>query len=410
MAKSIFILLLLGFFSSASSPVHSATSNKKANPSLNGPAKTATLKIPYLHRIEPDEPIRPFFDPVPDSLGLLGAQLGVADNNTTGQFTHQSFELVALGLEPEADLVKAFKNLIAQGHRLFISDLKALDLQQLARLPEAQGVGFLDIQTGDDRLRGKDCMGNVFHLRPSHAMKADALAQYLGKKRWQKWFLVIGETENDRLMGEAYRKAAKKFGAKIVDEKAWNYRFDDRRSPESEVPVLTQGPEYDVLIVTDEQRQFSDFFPYRTWSARPVAGAVGLIPSGWSKIHEGWGALQLQNRFQQLAKRPMLENDYAGWLAARTLGEAAARTQSLDPTILLAFLLNEKFALAGFKGLPLSFRPWDHQLRQPILLESERSIVAVAPIEGYLHPKNELDTLGYDQPESACNGGAPTGH
>jgi len=33
---------------------------------------------------------------------------------------------------------------------------------------------------------------------------------------------------------------------------------------------------------------------------------------------------------------------------------------------------------------------------------SARSLVAVAPIEGFLHPKTELDTLGYDQPESTC--------
>jgi ABC transporter substrate binding protein (PQQ-dependent alcohol dehydrogenase system) len=64
--------------------------------------------------------------------------------------------------------------------------------------------------------------------------------------------------------------------------------------------------------------------------------------------------------------------------------------------------LGEQFSLAGFKGVPLSFRPWDHQLRQPVLLSTERSLVAVAPIEGYLHPKNELDTLGFDAPETAC--------
>ncbi|MGZ4991625.1 MAG: branched-chain amino acid ABC transporter substrate-binding protein, partial [Methylobacter sp.] len=47
-------------------------------------------------------------------------------------------------------------------------------------------------------------------------------------------------------------------------------------------------------------------------------------------------------------------------------------------------------------------RSWDGQLRQPVLLAAPRSLVAVAPIEGFLHPKTELDTLGYDQPESTC--------
>jgi hypothetical protein len=41
-------------------------------------------------------------------------------------------------------------------------------------------------------------------------------------------------------------------------------------------------------------------------------------------------------------------------------------------------------------------------LRQPVLLAADRSLVAVAPIEGYLHPRNELDTLGVDEAETRC--------
>lgn len=399
MRTLFFNLLILGVLTV---PICSAKTANKAKTAVPEAIKSSSLQIPYLHRLIQTEPSRPFFDPAPQSLGLLGARLGIEDNNTTGQFTHQSYALLDAGVAADGDLAAAFKLLIAKGHRLFISDLPPADLEGISHLPEAQETTILDIATQDDRLRGKDCMSNVFHLQPSHAMKADALAQYLGKKRWQKWFLAVGESEADRLMSEAYKKAAKKFGAKIVAEKPWNYRFDDRRSPESEVPVFTQESEYDVLIVTDELKQFSDFLPYRTWSPRPVAGAIGLVPVAWSRIHEAWGALQLQNRFLQMANRPMLEKDYAGWLAVRSLGEAAARTHSLDPNIIQTFLLNEKFALAGFKGVPLSYRPWDHQLRQPVLLESERSIVSVAPIDGYLHPKNELDTLGTDQAESQC--------
>jgi ABC transporter substrate binding protein (PQQ-dependent alcohol dehydrogenase system) len=66
------------------------------------------------------------------------------------------------------------------------------------------------------------------------------------------------------------------------------------------------------------------------------------------------------------------------------------------------YLLSDQFALQGYKGVPLSFRSWDHQLRQPVLLAAPRSLVAVAPIEGFMHPKTELDTLGFDEPETAC--------
>ena len=56
----------------------------------------------------------------------------------------------------------------------------------------------------------------------------------------------------------------------------------------------------------------------------------------------------------------------------------------------------------GFKGARTSFRAWDHQLRQPLLLSDGQAVIATAPVEGLLHPSNVLDTLGADAPEKLC--------
>jgi ABC transporter substrate binding protein (PQQ-dependent alcohol dehydrogenase system) len=261
---------------------------------------------------------------------------------------------------------------------------------------------LFDVASSDDRLRGADCAGNVLHTLPSRTMLADALAQYLSKKRWTKWFLVVGSHPVDALFADAVERAAKRFGAKIVARKAWQYEFDDRRTPESEIPVFTQDVDYDVLFVADEEGSFGDFLLYRTWTPRLVVGTQGLVATAWHRTHEAWGALQLQNRFRERAGRAMADADYGAWLAVRAIGEAATRTHSTDFEALRTFLLGTDFALAGFKGMPLSFRSWDRQLRQPVLLAQPRSLVAVAPIEGFIHPKNELDTLGYDESESSC--------
>jgi ABC transporter substrate binding protein (PQQ-dependent alcohol dehydrogenase system) len=61
------------------------------------------------------------------------------------------------------------------------------------------------------------------------------------------------------------------------------------------------------------------------------------------------------------------------------------------------------FDLAGFKGAKLTFRDWDGQLRQPVLLADDRSLVSVSPQPGFLHPDTELDTLGIDRPETKCH-------
>jgi len=189
---------------------------------------------------------------------------------------------------------------------------------------------------------------------------------------------------------------------KIVAEKTWEHTYDARRTVQSDVAVFTQVDDYDVLVVADEQGEFGEYLDYRTWSPRPVIGTQGLTATAWHKTHEQWGAVQIQNRFKEKAGRWMEEQDYAAYLAVRAIGEAATRSQSADISRVKAYMLSDAFALNGYTGTPLSFRSWDGQLRQPVLLAAPRSLVAVAPIEGFLHPKTELDTLGYDQPESHC--------
>ena len=364
---------------------------------------TTTVTIAYLKQ-QPANDLtqQTFFDPIITEPGINGARLGILDNNTTGQFTRQSYKLKEVIVPPENQATDAFKALTSEGLTYVILDLSADLIDQIAQLPEARNLLLLDVSSRDDSLRGIRCRRNVLHLQPSNAMRADALAQYLMKKRWKRWFLAVGDDPEDSLLAEAIRKSARKFGAKLVSDKLWNHRFDDRRTPESEVPVFTQQDDYDVIFVADEKKTFGDLIAYRSWLPRPVVGSTGMSAVSWDKTHEAWGALQLQNRFHELAGYWMTETDYAAWLAIRVIGEAATRTKSADPDVLKTFILGPQFSMAGFKGVPLSFRAWDNQMRQPVLLAGERSLVAVAPIDGYLHPKNELDTLGSDEAESTC--------
>lgn len=377
----------------------------KAAPSVQPEAERSdTLILSYFRQESETAFARPYFETEVKDRGIQGARLGVLDNNTTGRFTGQQFELTETRLATDGDPESAFRRLVAEGRKYILADLAAPVLERIADLPEAREVLIFDLGSRDDELRGEKCRRNVLHLLPSRAMRADALAQYFAKKRWSKWFLVVGPTEADRRFAAALKRAAKRFGHKIVVEKSWIHTFDDRRTPESEVPVFTQEVDYDILLVADEEGLFGDYLPYRTWLPRPVAGTQALIAAAWHPTLEAWGAIQLQNRFRALAGRAMTEVDYGGWLAVRAIGEAATRTGSVDFSSIRRYLFSESFTLAGFKGVPLSFRSWDGQLRQPVLLATERSLVAVAPVEGFLHPKNELDTLGYDEPETQCHG------
>lgn len=361
------------------------------------------VKVAYLAQTQKVRPALSNLDPVIENKGILGAELAIEDNNTTGQYTKQQFSLEKFIVPMDGDVAETFNKQIAKKYAYIVTNLAPNLTNTVADLAAADDVLIFDAATVDDALRNKACRPNVLHLLPSRAMRADALAQYMMKKRWTKWFLVIGNAQDDKLYAEAIKRAAKRFGMDIVQEKTWGHTFDARRSAQSDVAVFTQlDDDYDVLVVADEQGLFGEYMDYRTWIARPVIGTQGLIATSWHRTHEQWGATQIQNRFKGRAGRWMEEQDYGAYLAVRAIGEAATRTQSNGLKPIKEYLLSDQFALQGYKGTPLSFRPWDNQLRQPVLLAAPRSLVAVAPIEGFLHPKTELDTLGYDQPETGC--------
>ncbi|HYN77262.1 MAG TPA: ABC transporter substrate-binding protein [Lamprocystis sp. (in: g-proteobacteria)] len=347
-------------------------------------------------------------EPVIVDDGVQGALQGIRDNTTTGRFTGQTFELVHRQLAVGADPAPVLREIHGQGLRLFLVNLAAPELLALADLPEARDSLLFNIGAPDDHLRVSDCRPNLLHTAPSRAMRADALGQYLAWKRWTRWFLVVGPTPGDQAYAAALRRAAKRFGAKILVEKPWTFEAGASRTDsghfneQQEANAFTQVADYDILLVADESDTFGEYLIYRTDLARPVGGTQGLTATPWSGVSEQWGATQFQRRFREQTGRFMTPVDYAAWLAVRSVGEAATRTRSADAAALRAFMLGPDFRLAAFKGVPASYRDWNGQLRQPLLIVSPRLLVSVSPQEGFLHQFSTLDTLGYDRPETHC--------
>ena len=345
--------------------------------------------------------------------GLPGAQLAVADTNTTGRFTGQSFLLAPVLAANESGVLAAFDMAQKSGGRLFVADLPAGLLLRLADRAEPGSI-LLDSDTQDDRLRGADCRANVLHLLPSRAMLADALMQYLVRKDWRRIMLLTGPDDASKLYADAIRHAAAKFEVRIAADRPWTFNPAAQQADtghfqvNDEVAQATQGITYDVLVAADEGERFGAQLAYRTESPRPVAGTQGLVASAWSPVMDEYASTQLQLRFRRAAGHSMTVPEYGAWLAVRALGEAATRSASTDPARIIAYLRGPDFSMSGYKGPELSFRAWDGQLRQPVLLSDDRSLVSVSPQPGFLHEKNDLDSLGVDEPETECHPKKPS--
>ena len=361
-----------------------------------------SLHAVYLRQETVPPPTLSNLDPVPEDLGLAGVELGLADNQTTGRFLGHDYMLEIVSVAPEGDFLAGAREALGKSD-FVIADAPADALLALADLPEAEGALLFNATAEDMALRDSDCRANLLHTAPSYAMRTDALAQFLVSRRWTKTAIVKGTQPSDEAYAAALEASMVKFGLKPGPVKTWAFDADMRRNASQEVPLFTQDfGDYAVLLVADEIGDFGRYILYNTWEPRPVAGSAGLRAETWAPVVEAWGAAQLQSRFTAATGRAMKPADYGAWAAMRSLGEAVTRTGASDVATLRDFILSDEFELAGFKGRPLSFRPWNGQLRQPMPIVHAEALVDQAPLEGFLHQTNELDSLGLDRPESAC--------
>lgn len=375
-------------------------------------AEAPRVQIPvfYLSKsYEEPEPLS-LLDKIVTDSGIAGARLGVIDNNTTGDFLGYAFTLNEGVVPASGDVAAKAKEILAKGDALIVADLEPADLLAVADLPDAKGSVIMNIRSSDDALRQENCRYNVFHIIPDDAMRTDALAQYLIVKKWNRWFLVKGIAPADGEYAEDVKRSAQRFGGRVVDERTYSFDVGQRRTDsghqqiQTQMPELTQGaPDHEVLWVSDTNEAFGEYLPYRTYDAKPVVGTQGLVAVAWHRSYEQYAGTQFQDSFEKQANRTATERDYTAWLGLRAFGEAATRSGGTDVAHIRDYIGSDRFKVAGFKGQQMSFRNWDHQLRQPILIASARALVSMSPQEGFLHEKYPTDTLGFDAPETKCH-------
>lgn len=338
----------------------------------------------------------------PKDSGLRGIELAIKDSNKSARFLNQKYILEKEISYKKEDLIKKFKTWSSNENIYVILNVQTEVLKELVNLKEAKNTIFLNATNKDNNLRLNACNKNLLHTGLSNSMESDALIQFLIKRDLKKWLLIKGSHKKDELIAKSLRDSAKKFGGKIIEEKTWKLNADIRRKAQLEIPALTQSGDYDVVLTADYHGDFGEYLYFNTWLPRPIAGTQGLRPSAWSHVVEQWGAAQMQKRFRKYAKREMNAKDYSSWLATRSIVTLITKTKKIDFKSNLDFLYSDSFELAAYKGRKLSFRKFNGQLRQPVFLVHPKALVSTSPQEGFLHPTNDLDTLGIASYQVGC--------
>lgn len=373
---------------------------------LSGAAMSAEVKVGYLGLT--DDPryladvtyarieLNPAGDPV------AAAKMGLADLEMVTAAVDKTLQLDHRTAADAAGLVDAIKDMAASGEQFIILDLPAPLTDEVAAATRDLGVTLINGTAPDDFLRNR-CHPNLLHAAASDRMEADALVQYLRTRNWTKVLMLVGPETRDKEMAAAFRLSAERQRINLVDEREFTLLADPANRDANNTLLITGGVEYDLVYVADSQGEFARYLPYSTQLPRPIIGSTGLVASEWHWGLERYGAPQVSSRFAEFApERRMTGPDWSVWMAAKAIATAYAKARSDEPAKIDAYLRGSRLKLDGSKGVQMNFRPWDGQMRMPVVLSTHNSVIAIAPLEGYLHQNNTLDTLGTDEPEHKC--------
>ena len=333
-----------------------------------------------------------------------GAEVALAESSFQLSGASLKIALQDVAFENAATARTQILAMVQKGVRHFLLDLPGVDVAELSKSLQASEVLLFNVSAADDSLRRAACSANLFHTLPDESMLADATAQFLTAHKWTRLLLLSSTAASDASRTTAARQAIKRYGIRLSADKTFKLSNDPRERELGNVALLTAGSDADAVWVVDTDGEFARDVPYRTNLPRPVVGSAGLVAEAWQTSWERFGAPQLSRRFAKAAQRPMASADWAAWMATKAIIEVALKWP--DAREHRRALRAPDLVLDGFKGVRLSFRPWDQQLRQPIFLAHGGiggGIAGVAPFDGFLHPSNNLDTLGADQKESPCH-------
>lgn len=373
---------------------------------LAATAHAADLRIGLVQRADDER-----LDPKRVELAYFGQPGGPLSQALEMAVKESEFELDAAKIKLKvevrdardaADARTQLQQLEKAGASAVVLDLPAA---WVASAAPAVRLPLLNAGESAEAPRGAGCLPNLYHTLPSHRMRADATAQTLIARKWTKVLVLHGPSPEDQVRLALAQAAMKRYGLQTVAVKPFKLSGDPRERDLGNPLLLTSTTvgDYDVVWVVDSDGEFSRKLPYNIARPRPVVGDAGLVAEAWGPRFERFGAPQLARRFQRAAQRPMTSPDWAAYMAAKAVLQAALEQPARPDAAAVAKVLNRAdFTLDGFKGVRVSFRPWDRQLRQPLMMTDGMGVIATAPVDGMMHPKNVLDTLGADAPETAC--------
>ncbi|QMV03658.1 ABC transporter substrate-binding protein [Devosia sp. D6-9] len=372
--------------------------------------------------------------------GRMGAMLAESQLGGVAEANGLQLKLLTATSPTVEAAVRAGERLVETGDICaLVGGIGDGQAHELAKIAAKAKIPFFNVGETDDALRGAGCSRYVFHVEASDAMYLDAMAMVALAQGQKKWHVVTDTTRRGKAMLARLKTAAGKVGATVVGETAvpaaLSIYYDDvDRMKDTEadlVMVLLQAFDQFSFILQMEEAGIKvpvSSFPHTITQTRDfIAAARYRLPTLNPRLRvalwETTNPAPDAHAFNELIRAQWGEGaDPTAWSsyhAIKIILETVMATGSTEAEALIDHLEKPDTAFDALKGTKLSFRPWDHQLRQPLFTiaidqdaEWSRmdldSRINVAKLDGSLpsgeagaDPQAWLDSLG-DVGEGTC--------
>jgi branched-chain amino acid transport system substrate-binding protein len=366
------------------------------------------------------------------SYAIMGAQLGVEEADiTAGMFGTKVELIIEDGVTPDNILALVRKLSAPEPLTAIIAALDDPTTASLSAFTQQERLVCLNTTARGGDLRGEKCHRSTFHVEPDLAMYTYAMGQWLLRNNRKRWYYIVSEAGFGQEVYHRSRQFLQQQGGADLGRSVITSGQSDFRD------VLAQlgGVEAEAVILTltgEELRHFLE--QYRASGLQTLLAGIpldmialwqasfeslqGVWVTSWYHGLERFSARELNRRFYRRFEKPAEGFVWANWAAVKLVVEGVLRSASAEASALVNYLESAP-PFDGHKGRALTFRDWNHQLRQPLYVlkvredEPENAWDRLQLI-GELPPPatpgqsvvEGLDTLGEPQTASLCRLGA----
>lgn len=318
---------------------------------------------------------------------VRGARLGAQDAGQAARLLDRSFELLEETGDTPDEAVRGAERLVDRGASAVVGGIGDEACAALMEAADRLGVPFLNVGSDADRFRGEACSASTFHVQASETMYLDATVHWLVRRARQglvnfigqrqelwRWHVLYEGTPQGRRLHRRARATLNRVGGELLGsteidpargDPAVAFREALADDPWAVLGIV-KGEGLLRLLEThrdagsgaDLALPFADGLRYGE-GASPAA----FWPSLWHSGLFRYGARELNNRYREAFDRPMGPQGWANWTAVKLLGDLLVSPPREEDSGLVERLERE-VAFDGYKGPPLSFRPWNHQMGQ----------------------------------------------